>query len=57
MATTTPQHRLRSFKGKDHVAMKQLGTIIFAARVDGATGVWAMAQGIWISQLRRSPQT
>ena len=57
MATTTPQHRLRSFKGKDHVAMKQLGTLVFAARVDGGTGVWAMAQGIWAKELRRSPQT
>ena len=57
MATTTPQHRLRSFKGRDHVAMKQLGTLIFAARVNGATGVWAMAQGIFESQLRRRPLT
>ena len=57
MTTNTPQHRLRSFKGRDHVAMKQLGTIIFAARVDGATGVWAMAQGLFESQLRRRPLT
>ena len=56
MATTTPQHRLRSFKGRDHVAMKQLGSLIFAARVRD-NGVWVMAQGIFESQLRRRPLT
>lgn len=46
------KHRLQQFKGKKHVAMKQLGSLIFAARV-GEAGAWAMAQGVWESQLRR----
>lgn len=47
------KHRIINTKGKDHVAMKQLGSLVFAARVHGETGVWAMAQGIWESKLKR----
>ena len=50
------KHRKQHFKGKEHVAMKQLGSIIFAARVR-ENGVWMMAQGLFESQLRRRPLT
>ena len=50
------KHRKQHFKGKARVEMKQLGSIIFAARVQEC-GVWTMAQGIWVSQLRRRPLT
>jgi hypothetical protein len=50
------KHRLHDFKHKEHVAMKQLGSIIFAARVR-TTGTWVLAQGMWAKDRRRGIQT
>lgn len=48
------KHHIEQFQGKRHVAIKQLGNIIFAARVQ-PSGFWVMAQSIWQSDRRRQP--
>jgi len=53
MIAQQPKHRLQDVKGRPHVAMKRVGKIVFAARVD-EIGVWVMAQGVWENDLRRA---
>ena len=48
------KHRIDQMVGKDHTKILQIGSITFAARTDGETGVWVMAKGLWERELRRA---
>lgn len=47
------KHDIDTKQNQPHVAMKQIGNLVFAARVH-QSGAWVMAQGMLEDKLRRT---
>jgi hypothetical protein len=47
------KHNIETKQGQDHVAMKQIGSLVFAARVH-KDGGWVSIANIWEDKLRKN---